>query len=230
MKNIPKVFLITVLFLGFIDAEAQNKTIEVGVKAGVNLSNLVAKNKPDSKVGYQAGVLLDFNLDEWMFFRTGIEVVTKGAKQDMFNLFEGVILNTSADYSTTYIQVPIHAGYKMYISRVLNVSIHTGPYFAYGVAGKIKGRAIAEDNTIEASEKEYDFFGNAGIAKKVDFGLGFGLGFELNSIVFDLGADLGLANIADRGKKMEMLGRNIEIPSDAKLRTANVYLTVAYKF
>jgi hypothetical protein len=181
MKTTFKTCLVAIALLIGINTYAQDKPITFGVKAGVNLSNLsgdVENNK--AKIGFNAGVTLDYGFTSDVYLLTGLELTTKGYK-----VKEG-------DYKLTanmmYLQLPVHVGYKLTVAEGTKVVFHAGPYVAYGIGGKIS------DN----EDDKWDSFGDES-AKKFDFGLGIGAGLEFGKIGVGLGWDLGLANI-NRGE------------------------------
>ena len=104
-----------------------------------------------------------------------------------------------------YIQLPIHAGYKLDLTPGTKLVFRAGPYLAYGVGGKIKSDAkLFEDQ---------DFFGDD--TNRFDFGIGGAVGVEfLNKINVSLGADHGLTKVF----------------KDTKIKNRAAYISVGYKF
>lgn len=204
MKNV-KIYLIVLLFFPVI-ASAQYNPITIGIKGGVNISNFGGESLKDTdgKIGFTGGVLLDYNVDEVFFIRTGLDFTTKGAKQTKAGI--------EHTYNPMYLQIPIHAGYKMPFTRSFRCLLHAGPYFAYGVGGKTKSNVSGTDET------STDFFGSEenGGHKKIDFGLGLAVGIEYGKIGIELGYDLGLVNISHK--------------KDEKIKNMNAFLTLGYKF
>lgn len=204
MKNI-KIYLAILLFLPII-ANAQYNPVTIGIKGGVNISNFGGEDIKDAngKIGFTGGILLDYNVDEIFFIRTGLDFTTKGAKQTK----EGI----EYTYNPMYLQLPVHAGYKMPFTRSFRCLLHAGPYFSYGVGGKIKSETSGRETT------DVDFFGNEenGGFKKVDFGLGLAVGAEYGKIGIELGYNLGLVNISYR--------------KDEKVKNMNAFLTLGYCF
>lgn len=201
MKKI-KIFLIILLFIPVI-AKSQYKPVTIGLKAGVSISNFGGEGvkEADGKVGFTGGVLLDYNVDEVFFVRTGLDFTTKGAKQKIEEI--------EYTYNPMYFQIPLHVGYKMPFSRFFRCLLHAGPYFAYGIGGKTKTTGADVDR---------DFFGSKenGGFKKIDLGLGLAVGVEYGNIGIELGYDLGLVNISYN--------------KNEKVRNLNTFLTLGYKF
>jgi len=191
-------------------AYAQSSPASFGIKAGVNVSNFSGDGakEADGKIGFTAGITFDYILSDPFFMRTGLEFAMKGAKYK-----KGEVDIT---VNPMYIQLPIHAGYKLPLAEGVNCSIHAGPYLAYGIAGKIKPKTITPG--MGSEDEETDFFGNKedGGNKKFDFGMGLGMGVEFGRFEVGVGYDLGLVNISR--------------DNDAKLRTMNAYLALGCRF
>lgn len=218
MRTFIKTFLVAVALLIGVSANAQDKPLIFGVKAGMNLSNVSGDGAKgsDAKIGFNVGLTLDYALSQDLYLMTGLEFTMKGAK-DEGSISEGGVSFTGKETSNPmYLQVPIHIGYKFAIADNTNLVLHVGPYIAYGIAGKYKLEGTGSVEGISGQIKpEVDFFSD-NIAKRFDFGLGLGVGVEFGKFGVGLGYDLGLANISQN--------------KDAKLRNMNAYLTVGYKF
>lgn len=175
-----------------------------GIKGGMNLSTLGGKGVDglDPKIGFNVGIFMEYTLPSDVYFLSGFEFTMKGAKYK-----EGRYKETA---NPIYLQLPIHIGYKTMHANNISLGIHAGPYFAYGIGGKIK----AENGS---QKEEIDFFGGEGEgAKSFDFGLGTGIDLDINRFRIGIGYDFGLNNI----------GRN----SDSSVRNQNVYVQVGCKF
>lgn len=201
MKKIKVVLFAVALLIG-VSASAQDQKAIFGVKGGVNMSNLSGDvNGNKAKIGFNVGITLDYAFTPEWYLLTGLEYTTKGAKFDKIDGFKPSI-------NAAYIQLPIHAGYKLEVSDATKVVFHAGPYLAYGVNGKAK----AKTDGVEISENT---FGDDGF-KRFDFGVGLGVGLEFGKIGVGLGYDFGLVNIIDL--------------SGASVKNGNAYLSVGYKF
>lgn len=212
MKSLIRIHLTIFLFLSALTAYAQYSPVTLGIKGGANVSNFGNDGIKDSdaKIGFIAGITFDYNFDELLFIRSGLDFATKGGKQKE----NGV----EVTYNPMYIQLPLHVGYKLPFTNYFGCLLHVGPYFSYGVGGKIKTKVTGTDTEMEASE--IDFFGSKekGGFKKFDFGLGLGVGAEFGNVGLELGYDLGLTNISHSSNK------------DDKVKNLNAYLTLGYRF
>ena len=215
MKTIIKVCLAAIaLFIG-MNLHAQSP-ISYGIKAGVNLANFDIDgtdvvDDSDAKLGFNVGVTLDYAFTPEWYLLTGLEYTIKGAK-----FFDG---NLKANLG--YLQLPIHAGYKLEVADNMKIVFHAGPYFAYGINGKYKD----SDSEIGTDAfKKYLLEGGVGmyetLHKRFDFGAGAGVGAEFGKIGVGIGYDFGLVNT----------GGGAYDRRDEKVRNMNAYLTVGYKF
>jgi hypothetical protein len=209
-----KVTLIAVAILIGTNAGAQNSPVTFGVKGGVNLSNFrgdVEQNKPI--FGFNAGVTMDYAFAPGMYLMTGLELTTKGTKQEEKEDGD----SWKETMSPMYLQLPVHFGYKIDVAPGTRVVLHAGPYVAYGIGGKstikLNGKEIGSTNIFSDTEIDGE---KIPAAEAFDYGVGLGTGIEFGKITIGLGYDLGLANFT--GVK------------EVKMHNMNAALTVGYKF
>lgn len=228
MKTLFKLFLLTFAVLIGLNMNAQSATsssfgsndgeggLTFGVKAGVNFAGTSGKGAEDydGKTGFNAGVFMEYTLPMNVYFMTGLDFSMKGAK---FEETDGTE-KYKETYSPMYLQLPIHAGYRVAITDGINVGVHFGPYLAYGIGGKSKYEYTDSDYPEDNEKEEEDFFGSEdkGGFKSFDFGLGFGADVDIDKFRVGLGYDFGLTNI----------GRNKDFP----VKNRNFFINVGYKF
>ncbi len=190
-----KIFSLAVVAVVALSASAQN--IQLGIKGGLNASNLSNINDTEAKIGFNAGVTADYQLAESLYVLSGLEYTTKGAKFS--------VSGSTQEYSSTlsYLQLPIHAGYKMSIADNTRLVLHAGPYLAYALSAKTKAGS-EKTNVINDTNR-------------FDAGLGGGAKVELGKISVGLGVDYGLTTV----NKDTEGGKN---------RNMNASLSVGYKF
>ncbi|WP_108821487.1 porin family protein [Dysgonomonas sp. Marseille-P4361] len=221
MKTILKISFLAVALLIGVVANAQEKPLTFGVKAGVNLSNYSGKGieGSDAKIGFNVGVTVDYALNQDVFLLSGLEFTTKGAKLRFVEAYGSVAVDATLTMNPKYLQLPLHIGYKLYVSEGMKLNLHLGPYIAYDIGGKGKAKieeiSSCFDSDATGIEEGYLSFSEKRM-KKFDFGLGLGVGAEFGKIGVGLGYDLGLINISK--------------DNNAKIRNMNAYLTVGYKF
>lgn len=199
MKKLKLSLLIAFLgIVSFVGAQ----TPSLSIKGGLNMSNFYGDelNDKNMKLGFHLGVGADFEFAPNVSLQTGLFFSAKGAKYTYNNpIGEG---NAEHNVSANYLQIPVHAAYKIDVTPGTKVVFHAGPYIAYGVGGKLLG-------DIKTFDKDIGF-------KPFDAGLGLGIGAEFGLILVDLGWDMGLTNIS------RFSGVNV--------KTQNAYLSLGYKF
>ncbi len=197
-----KIMLVVAMLAMVTAASAQ---LSLGIKGGVNMSNFYADDLTDKnvKVGYNVGVAADYDFTYNMAIQTGLFFTTKGAKVVHDFPIIGEIDGTINSFN---LQLPVHYAYKIDVSPGSRFVIHAGPYVAYGVGGKVK---LNKNELL-------DTFGDNGLLKRFDAGVGFGVGAELDRFIVDVGWDMGLVNVADW--------------SNGELKNQSAYLSVGYKF
>ncbi len=183
-----RIFFATAVFLGTgaITASAQtSKTndLHLGVRAGVNVSNLIkdASNNTStgSKVGVNAAAFLEIPLMNGFSLQPEVQFSQKGFKQS------GTFLTSPYDYKLTsnFIEVPILAKFK----PTKNFGILIGPQYSF-LASTNTSFKVA--NASYESQVKQD---NDNLRKNI---LGGVVGIEASSgpVVFDLRYNLDFQN------------------------------------
>ena len=186
---------------------AVSAQMSLGIKGGVNMSNLVYDddvNDKNPKIGFNIGLAADYEFAPSVALQTGLFFTTKGYKFD----------SESVDYTENlmYVQLPVHLAYKIDVMPGTRVVLHAGPYAAYGVGGSRK-LDVGELGSMDVDK----IFGDGAFQyKPFDAGLGFGVGAEFGAILVDLGWDMGLVDISNS--------------DNGSVKNQNAYLSVGYKF
>ena len=108
-----------------------------------------------------------------------------------------------------YLQVPAYLIYYYKLPSDGNIFGGVGPYFAYGIGGKMKSNFNGQTSETKSFDKTTGF-------KPFDVGLGVTAGYKItNSFSFSLAYDYGLANI-DRN------------PAGDKARNRGISLNISY--
>lgn len=203
-----KKMRLTALVMMLAIVTAVSAQLNLGIKGGVNMSNLVYDdevNDKNPKIGFHVGLAADYDFAPSMALQTGLFFTTKGYK------FE----SESVDYTENlmYLQLPVHLAYKVDVTPGTRIVFHAGPYVAYGVGGSRK--ADVGDLTNEWDVDKI-FGDEARQYKPFDAGLGLGVGTEFGPLLLDIGWDMGLVNIS-----------HID---DENVKNQNAYLSVGYRF
>jgi hypothetical protein len=141
--------------------------------------------------------------DSYFSFRGELEYIGKGAKTSFDNSTSRIHLN--------YIEVPLTVCYN-FPAGDGHIFGGLGPYFAYGIGGKIKGDGFSEKS----------FGENDGGYKRFDAGLTLMTGYKMsNPFSFSLSYDYGLVNTAYASE---------DISSKNRALSLNVYYTFSELF
>lgn len=169
-----KVLLVLVFAASVAAANAQ---VKFGVKAGVNLSNVIGSDAEDTKmkVGFNAGGLVQIPVTTQFSIQPELVYSAQGFKADDE---EGDELKINSGY----INIPVLAKY----TSTSGFFAETGPQLGLLINAKAK---LGDE-----SEDIKDFY------KKTDFAWAFGLGYQTPSGVgINARYNLGLSKIADEG-------------------------------
>src|SRR5512133_2209914 len=150
--------------------------VSFGIRGGINFQNLNGKDangdklKNSLKIGFHAGVEAPFPVADDFFLQPGLLFSTKGASD----------LDCASDVKAyiSYIELPVHFAYKPVLGSG-RLIIGIGPYFAYGVMGKLIQNDVENDikftNDITASSDGTYFL------RPFDAGADIFFGYELAS-------------------------------------------------
>lgn len=152
----------------FFSTEKADEPITFGIRAGLNLAYLKAKDGKtsytgDTRTSFNAGISVDIPLLQSIYLQSGLYYTSKGTKDKGDDWKE--------TFSANFIEVPVLASYRYDFGDAAQLQINVGPYFAYGIGGKFKE---------EEGSKEYssDFFDDD--TNKFDMGLQVGGGVTIS--------------------------------------------------
>lgn len=191
MKNLLRLLLIVVVVLTMT---RQSSAQTFGIKAGLNLSTLLAKDNDDTytdnyklRPGFHIGATAELPMNEIFSFETGLLLSTKGTNESETRY------SNESSLTLYYFDIPLTAKayYKVGSVRIYGVF---GPSLGIGLSGKNKIKVSGspdETQTIKwGTDSENDDL------KRLDLGLTVGAGVEINAIQIGLAYNLGLANIS----------------------------------
>ncbi len=205
MKKVLCVIVFAVLALSM-----QAQKLNYGVRAGMNMTNLNEDNVDyKMRVGFHIGAAVDYELKSSMFLESGLYLTTKGAKLDGSDEDEKYEEKTNI----MYLQLPVLFSYKYDLgSDDLKLHGKIGPYFALGLAAKIKSEYKYADESEKETIKGFgDGDDKTGI-KRGDAGLMLGVGLSKGNYYVGLNYELGLTNInAYDGDKIHTRNFNISL-------------------
>ena len=192
MKKLLFIFLLA----GTITASFA-QTINYGIKAGLNLSQLSRSNASSYGssllTGFNAGVIVDIGFQNFSI-QPGIFYSTKGEK-DATEFAGAGSTNGNIQYLPSktvlgYIEVPVNFLYKTKVAPGLILNLGGGPYIAYGVSQSLSIQYTAAGQNLGGSGSfEY---------KNPDWGINFVAGVQVKKFIVDAGYGLGINNLLDQ--------------------------------
>lgn len=213
MKNTFRlsIILCMAIFLAFNSSNAQDSNpIRLGIKAGVNFTNLYTKNANNTKMltGFNAGIFAKLPVSNFVAFQPELYYTAKGAEITYDNSFA----TGSASFHLNYLELPLLIVGN--ISKYFN--IHAGPYAAFLLSGKVKNESNVAlfDFEKNLDTKDYNSF---------DAGFAIGAGLDLKAVSFGLRYNYGLTNV---GKERSFAGTTYTYP-DAHNGVINFYVSLA---
>ncbi len=193
--------LLTLSMIHTVSAQAR-----VGIKGGLNVSNLYIDNIHDENARYGFNVGLYGQILSSDFFAIQPELLysTKGSKAFYEDLGDQTV-----KYNFNYIDLPVLAVFKLGRSA----EIHVGPYVSYLLNANISysGDVINGDDEIDKDD-----------LKSYDYGLAGGFGLNFGPMQAGVRYNYGLVKIADNAASELYLG-------DSKNSVAQIYLSLNFR-
>lgn len=190
----------------------QTSELRFGPRLGLNLANMAIKESspaPKSIMGFQIGGMVEYSLNDLFSLEGGLLYSGKGCKMD-YDLelsMPGLSYKVTGDLKVkpAYLEIPINAVLKLELGDN-KVFFFGGPYFGFGIGGKIKGDYTLETNMpgvtlaslgMENSNESIKFGSSeTDDMKGMDIGLNFGAGFEIMNFQIRAQYGLGLSNLS----------------------------------
>lgn len=212
--------------------------ISWNAKVGMNMSNLSGDAVEDSKmkIGFNVGVGAEYQFTEMWSIQPSLMFTTKGTKSESSDDYGLGDMTVKGKYNPMYIEIPVMAAARFAIADNQNIVVKAGPYFAFGIGGKLKydfsgegydalkdavaSSGVSLDEVLKENDLgDQDIFkdeedGGLG-AKRFDFGIGVGVAYEINKFFIDLTGEFGLTKLTD---------------GDGAPKNMNFSIGVGYKF
>ncbi len=192
---------------------------QIGLRAGINFSNVVGHNVGDEKLnlkintGFHAGVVYDVRLSEDFAVQPGLLFSTKGSKE------KGVPGPDNYTFTKTgcYLELPINIIYHPVLGKG-NLLLGAGPYLGYGLGGTWKNESTLNTKGTLVFVNDFNQYDNAGgknlvYGKKIDYGVNLLAGYKFSDKVWvQLNAQHGLMDITPLkdGQKLDVKQNNIQ--------------------
>ena len=180
---------------GQVNGQSNNPGPKLGIKAGLNLSQLYVEqpNVEDEnmKVGVNFGVFGKIPINnflavqpEVLYSNVGSKITYGGSNlEDLLGIEPGEVR-----FNLNYIQVPIGLA-----ANLGPLNIHAGPYFSYLLSTNVKDLETADLNSTDIVDLDTDDF------NRLDYGLMFGVGFDVQGVTIGARYNHGLREIGNSG-------------------------------
>lgn len=181
---------------------AQDNGLRVGIKGGLNVTNLYVEDVDDEnpRYGFHVGVYTQLFESDVFAIQPEILFSTKGTRTTYNELgFEGDV-----KFNLNYLDIPVLAVFKLGDAA----EIHVGPYFGY---------LLSASSDIDGDIDDYEELDRDDY-KAWDYGLSAGVGFNVGAVQIGARYNYGLQKIADSDATDFALG-------DAKNSNAQVYVS-----
>ncbi len=155
--------------------------ISWNAKVGMNMSNYTGDMDTDMRIGFNVGVGMEYQFSDMWSIQPSLMFTQKGAKikED----------GETMKFNPMYLEIPVLAAARFAVADNQNIVVKAGPYFAFGVAGKVK---VGDDKA--------DFFGDGDDqfgGKRFDCGIGVGVAYEIGKFFVGLDGEFGFTNVVD---------------------------------
>lgn len=233
-NSIKLAFLTFLFFLLFTTSNLTHAQTKVGIKAGVNFSNVIVENENGNKENTQSipGMLLGFTVDIPVtgdfYIQPAILYSRKGFEQKTGGFYGSA---TNFKVKAEYIEVPIIMLYKPRVGtgRLL---VGAGPYIGYGSSGNWRSDTHVVIGDIVIGDKGDVIFRNDAVnggnlesytyGRPLDYGANFLAGYEFfGQLSVQFNAQVGLANLVPEFSGIDGRG---------KLNNKGFGISLGYKF
>lgn len=188
------------------DNSRPDKTVTVGLRAGINFAHADADCATSSHLGIHGGVAFDYNIIKSFALSTGLYYVGKGFRGNQ-NITTASA-STESKCSAAYLQLPVLASWRIEAPSGVRFHINFGPYLACGIGGKAKYKPL--DLTF-IDRFDNDTFGSTGLLKRFDAGLSFGADVVIGHMLVGASYELGLTNVGRQARFDAFHNRNANL-------------------
>ena len=204
MTTLKKLFIAPVFAVALFSAQsisAQDLTnssaydmdgreeLKVGIKAGMNYSNVYSESGDDfvadGKAGFAGGVFVSIPLSQLVGIQPELMYSQKG--------FKGEVLGAEYKATFNYLDLPVH----LQIKPTENISILAGPQFSYLLSSKYElGNFSASSDDLEDDNK------------RATLGLSAGIDFTLQNFLISARGSWDLSKVNDDNNTSDINYKN----------------------
>lgn len=232
--NYSKLFFTALVSLTCLISNSAIGQTLVGVRAGLNLTNISAVDGAGETQRtlvtprLQVGLTLDIPLSQGFYLQPAALYSGKGFKQK-----GGWLVAGEDDFTANahYVEVPINFVYRTPLLAG-NIVLGAGPYVGYGMGGKWQtdGQIVIDDILLSETTGDIIFkedimdgeFGNYLYGKPWDYGVNVLLGYDFTRrLAIQLNGQWGVANLVP----------NIDShPGEGSIRNRSYGISLGYRF
>ena len=185
-----KLLLVVAVACFSLAANAQEAgEFRFGPMVGLNISSATIDASHKARTGFNFGAKAEYNVTEAIFMTAGLQYSQRGVKDVPW---DGIKL----EWNPAYLEIPIHVGYRLSFSDKFKGFAEAGPYFAFNVGGKLKGKSDGVTAEVDLdSDEATRIFG--GKYKKFEMGVGGAVGLEYSGFQLKVGYDYAITKLCD---------------------------------
>ena len=205
-KNLLMLTTLTALSLGITSNLMAQSEPKMGVKGGLNVSNLYIDdvNDENARFGFNVGLYGQLFSSDGFALQPELLFSTKGSRDE----FDG-LADETVKFNLSYLDLPVLAVIKLGESA----EIHAGAYASYLLNANISYEGDLGNGGEDIDRNNF---------KSFDYGLVGGFGLNFGNLQVGARYNYGLVKIADSDAAEVVLG-------DAKNSVAQVYMAVNLK-
>ncbi|HEY4653102.1 MAG TPA: porin family protein [Cyclobacteriaceae bacterium] len=199
-KTTLSIGALTLVLVSGLTISAVAQAPRMGIKGGLNLSNLYVDDVDDenARLGFHVGVYGQILSSETFAIQPELLYTTKGSENEF-----GGLIDQTVEFNLNYLELPVLAVFKLGESA----EIHVGPYVSYLLNANISTFGDLGSSTNDLDRDNFNAF---------DFGLAGGFGLNFGALQVGARYNYGLAEIADSDAAELAVG-------DAKNSCAQIY-------
>ena len=160
--------------------ELDKDNVYYGARMGLNLASMSGDVDQNSmKAGLNLGGVVGLRVSSTspVFLESGLYYTQRGGKDGDNKM------------TIKYLEVPLVVKYGIKATDDIALLPFAGPYFSYGIGGRVKGGKTVNGDKID--------FSSFNLVNHGDMGLKIGCGAEYDMLYLEAGYQFGIANIAD---------------------------------
>lgn len=203
-----RLFLAAMICFSFVNfTQAQSLSPSMGIKGGVNFTNLYTEDVDDNNVltSFNAGLYANLPISSAASIQPELNYSRKGSELTYDNAFA----TGTTRLKLNYLEMPV----LLKLNVTPNFNIHFGPYAAYLIDGKATNESDGGVFNFEENISNDDL-------NKWDYGLAAGVGFDFASTSLGIRYNYGLQTI---GKERNFGGNTYTFP-DSKNSALSLYI------